>query len=52
MGAVGPMFGQAGFFNKFAGRAYEDKRPRERYVLAAISRCEVLGGSHLMRAEA
>ena len=32
MGAVGPMFGQLGFFHKFAGREYEDKRPRERYV--------------------
>ncbi len=32
MGAVGPMFGQLGFFHKFAGREYEDKRPRDRYV--------------------
>ena len=32
MGGVGPMFGQVGFFNKFAGKSYEDKRPRERYV--------------------
>ncbi len=32
MGGIGPMFGQLGFFNKFAGKAYEDKRPRERYV--------------------
>ncbi|MCS0660516.1 glutathione binding-like protein [Massilia terrae] len=32
MGGVGPMFGQVGFFNKFAGKDYEDKRPRERYV--------------------
>jgi GSH-dependent disulfide-bond oxidoreductase len=32
MGGVGPMFGQVGFFHKFAGRDYEDKRPRERYV--------------------
>jgi GST-like protein len=32
MGGVGPMFGQVGYFNKFAGRDYEDKRPRERYV--------------------
>src|SRR5690348_18025250 len=32
MGGVGPMFGQVGFFNKFAGQAYEDKRPRERYA--------------------
>ncbi|MCY1462903.1 hypothetical protein D9M71_807280 [compost metagenome] len=26
------MFGQLGFFNKFAGKDYEDKRPRDRYV--------------------
>src|SRR3954449_14449 len=32
MGAIGPMFGQLGFFNKFAGKDYEDKRPRDRYV--------------------
>jgi len=32
MGAIGPMFGQVGFFHKFAGRDYEDKRPRDRYV--------------------
>jgi GST-like protein len=31
MAAVGPMFGQLGFFFKFAGREYEDKRPLERY---------------------
>src|ERR1700761_2900307 len=31
MGAVGPMFGQLGFFHKFAGREIEDKRPLERY---------------------
>jgi GST-like protein len=30
--AVGPMFGQVGFFHKFAGKDYEDKRPRDRYV--------------------
>ena len=29
---VGPMFGQVGFFHKFAGREFEDKRPRDRYV--------------------
>lgn len=28
---VGPMFGQVGFFNKFAGKDYEDKRPLARY---------------------
>jgi GSH-dependent disulfide-bond oxidoreductase len=32
MGGVGPMFGQVGFFNRFAGKDYEDKRPRDRYV--------------------
>jgi len=32
MGGLGPMFGQLGFFHKFAGRDYEDKRPRDRYV--------------------
>ncbi|MCM3419984.1 glutathione S-transferase N-terminal domain-containing protein [Sphingopyxis alaskensis] len=32
MGGVGPMFGQLGFFHKFAGREYADKRPRDRYA--------------------
>ncbi|MGR4863873.1 glutathione S-transferase N-terminal domain-containing protein [Caulobacter sp. LARHSG274] len=32
MASIGPMFGQVGFFHKFAGREYEDKRPLERYV--------------------
>ncbi len=32
MGGIGPMFGQLGFFNKFAGKEYEDKRPLQRYV--------------------
>jgi GSH-dependent disulfide-bond oxidoreductase len=32
MAGVGPMFGQVGFFHKFAGKDYEDKRPRDRYV--------------------
>jgi GST-like protein len=35
MGGVGPIFGQVGFFNKFAGRDYADKRPRDRYVSEA-----------------
>ena len=35
MGGVGPMFGQVGFFHKFAGKDYEDKRPRDRYVAEA-----------------
>lgn len=32
VGGVGPMFGQLGFFHKFAGREWEDKRPRDRYA--------------------
>ena len=32
MGGIGPMFGQVGFFHKFAGKEIEDKRPRDRYV--------------------
>jgi len=32
MGGLGPMFGQLGFFHKFAGKDWEDKRPRDRYV--------------------
>ena len=32
MAAIGPMFGQVGFFHRFAGREYEDKRPLQRYV--------------------
>jgi GST-like protein len=32
MGGIGPMFGQLGFFHKFAGKDFEDKRPRDRYA--------------------
>lgn len=32
MAGIGPTFGQVGFFHKFAGREYEDKRPRDRYA--------------------
>jgi len=35
MSGIGPMFGQVGFFNKFAGKDFEDKRPRDRYVAEA-----------------
>jgi GST-like protein len=35
MAGVGPMFGQLGFFHRFAGKDYEDKRPRDRYVAEA-----------------
>jgi GST-like protein len=31
MAAIGPIFGQLGFFHKFAGREISDKRPLERY---------------------
>ena len=33
MGGIGPMFGQVGFFHKFAGKNFEDKRPRDHYVV-------------------
>jgi len=42
MAFVGPMFGQVGFFHKFAGKDYEDKRPRERYVAESRRLLEVL----------
>ena len=32
MGGIGPMFGQLGYFNKFAGKEIADKRPLQRYV--------------------
>jgi GST-like protein len=44
MGGVGPMFGQLGFFNKFAGKDYEDKRPRDRYVAESKRLLGVLDG--------
>ena len=42
MASIGPMFGQVGFFNKFAGREYEDKRPLNRYVTEAVRLLGVL----------
>ena len=42
MGGVGPMFGQIGFFNKFAGRHFEDKRPLRRYLEESRRLLEVL----------
>ena len=44
MAAVGPMFGQLGFFHKFAGKDYEDKRPRDRYVAETRRLLGVLDG--------
>jgi GST-like protein len=42
MGGIGPMFGQVGFFVKFAGKDFEDKRPRDRYVAEAKRLLSVL----------
>ncbi len=42
MGGIGPMFGQVGFFHKFAGKDYEDKRPRDRYIAEATRLLAVL----------
>lgn len=44
MGGVGPMFGQVGFFNRFAGKAWEDKRPRDRYAGESARLLGVLDG--------
>jgi GST-like protein len=44
MGGVGPLFGQVGFFHKFAGKDFEDKRPRDRYVAEAKRLLAVLDG--------
>lgn len=35
MGGVGPMFGQVGFFHRYAGKDWEDKRPLQRYATEA-----------------
>lgn len=32
MASIGPMFGQVGFFHRYAGKDIEDPRPRQRYV--------------------
>src|SRR5579859_6433834 len=42
MAAVGPMFGQVGYFFKFAGKEIEDKRPLERYRAESQRLLEVL----------
>ncbi len=44
MGGVGPMFGQLGFFYKFAGSEIEDPRPQERYINEAKRLLGVLDG--------
>lgn len=53
MAAVGPMFGQLGFFFKFAGRDFEDKRPFERYRaeshrLIRVLETRLAGRSYIM----
>ncbi len=42
MGGIGPMFGQLGFFHKFAGKDFEDKRPRDRYAKESARLIRVL----------
>lgn len=44
MASVGPMFGQLGFFHKYAGSQYEDKRPRDRYAAETRRLLGVLNG--------
>ena len=44
VGGIGPMFGQIGFFHKFAGKDFDDKRPRDRYVGEARRLLAVLEG--------
>lgn len=44
MGGVGPMFGQVGYFVKFAGKDIEDPRPRQRYVDEAARLLAVVEG--------
>jgi GST-like protein len=44
MGGIGPMFGQLGFFHKFAGKDFEDKRPRDRYAAESKRLLNVLNG--------
>jgi GST-like protein len=53
MGGVGPMFGQLGFFHRFAGKEYEDKRPRDRYVgearrVLGVLNARLAGGGWMM----
>lgn len=50
MGAIGPMFGQVGYFHKFAGREIEDKRPLERYRAESQRLLGVLEGRLAERA--
>ncbi len=49
IGGVGPMFGQVGFFNKFPSKAYEGKRPRDRYATESAWLLGVLDERHAGR---
>ncbi len=42
MAAIGPMFGQVGYFNKFAGKEIADKRPLDHYVAESRRLLDVL----------
>ena len=42
--AIGPIFGQLGYFHAFAGKAIEDKRPRDRFLAEAQRLLGVLDG--------
>lgn len=44
MGGLGPMTGQMGFFTKFAGKDWEDKRPRDRFVAEVTRILGVMDG--------
>lgn len=44
VGGVGPMFGQLGYFHRFAGRQVEDERPRARYAAESRRLLGVIDG--------
>ncbi|HKC17556.1 MAG TPA: glutathione binding-like protein [Steroidobacteraceae bacterium] len=50
MAGIGPLFGQIGYFHKFAGRAIEDKRPRDHYAAESRTVLSVLNGRLAERA--
>jgi len=45
MGGLGPMFGQMGYFVKFAGKEIEDPRPKQRYIDESKRLLRVLDGA-------
>ena len=49
MGGLGPMFGQLGYFHKFAGKDIDDPRPKQRYVDEARRLLNVLEGELAQR---